>query len=67
MGKKKIPRQTSGIGSQDTTKILKELKFDINHPLKDTLKSVFDEGGKMTLSFPSASRFQVSIAKIILN
>jgi len=52
--------RSTGIASHSTNKISNELEFDMNRPLKHTLKSVFDKGGKMMLTFPTASQFQVS-------
>ncbi|XP_065890722.1 uncharacterized protein [Dysidea avara] len=46
-------------GSQSTNKMSKELEFDINRPLKHALKSIFDKGGKMMLTFPTASQSQM--------
>jgi len=58
---KETHRQHGGVGSSHagsggTNKTSNKLEFDINHPLKHTLKNVFDKGGKMILIFPAATQ-----------
>ena len=47
-------------GDDEVDHIKKELQFDLNHPLKHALRSVFKNGGKVLLAFPGSSIAQVS-------
>ena len=46
--------------SPDVSHMIQELEIDLNRPLKYALGSIFNNGGKVVLTFPGASHAQVS-------
>jgi len=56
--RKKLRRST--IDRHDIDEIEKELQFDLHRPLKDVLRNIFKQNGRLVITFPKTPRLKVS-------
>ena len=57
----KNDKENQSCKDDEMDRIINDLKFDLNRPLKHFLQSVFKKGGRVVLAFPGSSYAQVSL------